>query len=140
MLAIEIQIRLKALEAERLLASNQGVATNRAYMADLDDEIAEVSAAYAGAAVREIATLRAELFGPTWADDSYGFTLRAEHSARLRRDQIPSGVTIDDYRRSRPQRRSRRHWLRIRPRAERRCCSRTPATQNPADGRGGSAD
>jgi hypothetical protein len=64
MLAIEIQIRLKALEAERLLASSQGLATDRAYMADLDDEIAEVSAAYVGAAVREIATLRAELFGP----------------------------------------------------------------------------
>jgi hypothetical protein len=35
-----------------------------AYMADLDDEIAEVSDAYVGAAVTEIATLRAELFGP----------------------------------------------------------------------------
>jgi hypothetical protein len=33
-------------------------------MADLYDEIAEVSAAYVGAAVTEIATLRAELFGP----------------------------------------------------------------------------
>lgn len=34
---------------------------------------------------------------------------------------IPSGVTIDDYRRSRPQGGSRRHWLRVRPPAERRC-------------------
>jgi hypothetical protein len=32
-------------------------------MADLDDEIAEVSHAYIGAAVTEIATLRADLFG-----------------------------------------------------------------------------
>jgi hypothetical protein len=32
-------------------------------MADLDDEIAELSDAYVGAAVTEIATLRAALFG-----------------------------------------------------------------------------
>jgi len=62
--AIELQIRLKALQAERLLASSEGLAADTAYMADLDDEIAEVSDAYAGAAVTEIATLRAELFGP----------------------------------------------------------------------------
>jgi hypothetical protein len=64
MLAIEIQIRLKELHVERLLASSEGLAANAAYMADLDDEIAEVSAAYVGAAVTEIATLRAALFGP----------------------------------------------------------------------------
>ena len=63
MLAIEMQIRLKELQAERLLASGEGLAANTAYMADLDDEIAEVSDAYVGAAVMEIATLRAELFG-----------------------------------------------------------------------------
>jgi hypothetical protein len=62
--AIELQIRLKALHAERLLASSEGLAADTAYMADLDDEIAEVSDAYVGAAVTEIATLRAELFGP----------------------------------------------------------------------------
>jgi hypothetical protein len=64
MLAIEMHIRLKELQAERLLASSEGLAANTAYMADLDDEIAEVSDAYVGAAVTEIATLRAELFGP----------------------------------------------------------------------------
>jgi hypothetical protein len=64
MAAIELQIRLKELHAERLLASNEGLAADTAYMADLDDEIAEVSDAYVGAAVTEIATLRAELFGP----------------------------------------------------------------------------
>ena len=64
MLAIEMQIRLKELQAERLLASSEGLASNAAYMADLDDEIAEVTAGYVGAAVTEIATLRAELFGP----------------------------------------------------------------------------
>jgi hypothetical protein len=64
MLAIEMHIRLKELAAERLLASSEGLAADTAYMADLDDEIAEVSAAYVGAAVTEIATLRAELSGP----------------------------------------------------------------------------
>ena len=64
MLPIEIQVRLKELQAERLLASSEGLAADTAYMADLDDEIAEVSDAYVGAAVTDIATLRAELFGP----------------------------------------------------------------------------
>jgi hypothetical protein len=61
--AIELQIRLRQLHAERVLASTAGLAADAAYMADLDDEIAEVIAAYAGAAVTEIATLRAELLG-----------------------------------------------------------------------------
>jgi hypothetical protein len=67
MLAIEMHIRLKKLQAERLFASSKGLTADTAYMAymaDLDDEIAEVSDAYVGAAVTEIATLRAELFGP----------------------------------------------------------------------------
>jgi hypothetical protein len=64
MLAIEIQIRLKELQVERLLASSEGLAANAAYMADLEDEIAELSDAYVGAAVTDIATLRAALFGP----------------------------------------------------------------------------
>ena len=55
---------MRELEAERLLASREGLPADAAYMADLEDEIAEVSAAYVGAAVSEIATLRAELFGP----------------------------------------------------------------------------
>jgi hypothetical protein len=62
--AIELQIRLKELQAERLLASSEGLGADTAYMADLEDEIAEVSHAYAGAAVTEIAMLRGELFGP----------------------------------------------------------------------------
>ena len=64
MLAAEIQIRLKELQAERLLAASEGLAANALYMADLDDEIAELSDAYVEAAVTEIATLRAALFGP----------------------------------------------------------------------------
>ena len=62
--ASELHIRLKELRAERLLASSEGLAANTAYMADLEDEIAEVSDAYVGAAVTEIAVLRGELFGP----------------------------------------------------------------------------
>ena len=64
MLAIEIQIRLKELQVERLLAASEGLAANALYMADLEDEIAALSTAYVGAAVTEIATLRAALFGP----------------------------------------------------------------------------
>ena len=67
MLAIEMHTRLKELQAERMLASSEGIADDTAYvayMADLDDEIAEANDAYIGAAVTEIATLRAELFGP----------------------------------------------------------------------------
>jgi hypothetical protein len=64
MFAIEIHIRLKELQAERLFASSEGLVADIDYIADLDDEIAEVSDAYVGAAVTEIATLRAELFGP----------------------------------------------------------------------------
>ena len=61
---IELHIRLKELLAERLLASSEGLAADSAYMADLEHEIAEVRAAYVGAAVTEIAALRGELFGP----------------------------------------------------------------------------
>lgn len=64
MLAIELQIRLKELQAERLMATDEGIAVGSAYMAHLDDEIADTSRAYIQAAVTEIATLRAELFGP----------------------------------------------------------------------------
>lgn len=64
MLAIELQIRLKELQAERLTATDEGIFVDSAYMADLDDQIADTSHAYVQAAVTEIATLRAELFGP----------------------------------------------------------------------------
>jgi hypothetical protein len=60
----EIHIRLKELQAESALASIEGLASDSAYMADLRDEIAAESHAYVGAAVTEIATLRAQLSGP----------------------------------------------------------------------------
>ena len=62
--SIEMRIRLQELHAERLLASSEGLDADTAYIAYLDEEIAEVRDAYVGAAVTEIATLRAELFGP----------------------------------------------------------------------------
>ena len=64
MAAIDLHVRLSELRAERLLASSYGMTGNAAYMIDLDAEIEEVTAAYTGAAVTEVATLRGELFGP----------------------------------------------------------------------------
>jgi hypothetical protein len=64
MSAIEIQDHLHQLRAERALALIEGLEVNHAYMADLDDEIAAARSAYVGAAVTEIAVLRAELSGP----------------------------------------------------------------------------
>jgi hypothetical protein len=64
MSAIEMQTHLKELQAERVLAGLEGLAPDSAYMAELDDEICAAHAAYVCAAVTEIASLRAELFGP----------------------------------------------------------------------------
>ena len=64
MTAIDIQTRLHRLQAERALAAVEGLDGVATYVADLEDEIAETRAAYIGAAVTEMATLRAELFGP----------------------------------------------------------------------------
>jgi hypothetical protein len=64
MSAIEMHDHLKQLHAERALALIEGLEDNAAYMADLDDEIAVTRAAYVGAAVTEIASMRAELSGP----------------------------------------------------------------------------
>jgi hypothetical protein len=62
--AIEIHTHLLELQAERALASIEGLAVESAYMADVDGEIEATASAYVGAAVTEIATLRAELSGP----------------------------------------------------------------------------
>jgi hypothetical protein len=64
MSAIEMHDHLQQLNAERALALIEGLEGNAAYMADLDDEIAATRFAYVGAAVTEIASLRAELSGP----------------------------------------------------------------------------
>ena len=62
--AIEIHTHLLELEAERALASIEGLAVNAAYVAELDGEIDATTRSYVGAAVTEIATFRAELSGP----------------------------------------------------------------------------
>jgi hypothetical protein len=62
--AIEIHTHPLELQAERTVASIEGLAPNSAYMADLDGEIEATARAYVGAAVTEIATVRAELSGP----------------------------------------------------------------------------
>jgi hypothetical protein len=60
----KLQLHLKGPQAERALASMEGLAHDSAYSADLYGEIAAASHAYVAAAVSEIATLRAQLSGP----------------------------------------------------------------------------
>jgi hypothetical protein len=64
MSATALHRHIRDLEAERMLASLHGLTSDPAYMADLDDEIDAARVAYTGAAVTEIASLRAELSGP----------------------------------------------------------------------------
>ena len=64
MSAIELYAQLRRLEPERVAASVEGLASDAADIAHLDDEISDARSAYVGAAVTEIATLRAELCGP----------------------------------------------------------------------------
>jgi hypothetical protein len=62
--AADLNERLRLLYVERALAGLEGLSNDAVYMADLDGEIAASHAAYVGAAVTEIATLRARLDGP----------------------------------------------------------------------------
>jgi hypothetical protein len=55
--AIDIRNHLTELQAERALANAEG-------RFELDEQIVAVTRAYVGAAVTEIAVLRAELSGP----------------------------------------------------------------------------
>jgi hypothetical protein len=64
MYATEVRNHLLLLGEERVLAHEAGLDHDRSYMTHLDDEIAQVRAAYVGAAVTEIAMLRARLDGP----------------------------------------------------------------------------
>lgn len=64
MFAIAMQTRLQELQDERALASVEGLEGNSMYMSDLEREIAATRSAYVGAAVTEIAALRAQLSGP----------------------------------------------------------------------------
>jgi hypothetical protein len=64
MTALEARNHLAQLESERALAHTTELAGVAAYMADLEEEIEETRQVYTVAAVTEIASLRAELFGP----------------------------------------------------------------------------
>jgi len=64
MYATEVRHHLLPLGEERVLAHEAGLDHDRAYMADLEDEIATYRSAYMGAVVTEIAMLRARLDGP----------------------------------------------------------------------------
>jgi hypothetical protein len=61
--ALEARCHLTELESERALAGFTPLASMPAYMADLEKEIVTWRHFYTGAAVTEIASLRAELFG-----------------------------------------------------------------------------
>lgn len=63
-MAADLKDHLMRLEAERALASLEGLDGHPAYIADLEDDLAAARTAYVGAAVSEIATLRAELSDP----------------------------------------------------------------------------
>ncbi len=63
MTAADLHSQLLELQAERALAESTGVAGIASYMADLERDIAQSHAAFVGAAVTEIATLRGELYG-----------------------------------------------------------------------------
>ncbi|HEV7804180.1 MAG TPA: hypothetical protein VGO80_00050 [Solirubrobacteraceae bacterium] len=56
--APQIAEQLRLLYVERALAESAGLANNRTYMDDLEDEISGCRDAYVGAAVTEIAVLR----------------------------------------------------------------------------------
>lgn len=62
--ALDIRAHLVQLEEELAAALREGLGGNGAYMADLRAEVEHRRALYIVAAVTEIATLRAELFGP----------------------------------------------------------------------------
>jgi hypothetical protein len=61
--AVTLRQRLWALQGERFEALAAGLGANSLFMDDLDREIEHVREAYVGAAVTEIATLRADLSG-----------------------------------------------------------------------------
>jgi hypothetical protein len=62
--ATDIRIQIGRLVAERHDAVEAGLGNDASYMGDLEAELAGHRAAYVGAAVTEIATLRAQLSGP----------------------------------------------------------------------------
>jgi hypothetical protein len=64
MTATDARIVLNQLQAEKIDAVEAGLGDNRLYMVDLEHDIDAARAVYVGLAVTEIATLRAQLWGP----------------------------------------------------------------------------
>ena len=64
MTTLELRSYLSELVAERSLALVTGLAEVDTYMADLDQELETCRVLFTASVVTEIATLRAELFGP----------------------------------------------------------------------------
>jgi hypothetical protein len=64
MSAAELRSRIVALEVERIEAIEAGLGSNATYMNDLESDLGQHRNAYVGAAVTEIATLRAWLDRP----------------------------------------------------------------------------
>jgi hypothetical protein len=62
--ATAVREQLVLLQRERAAAALEGVVADDLYLTDLLDEIAQTRDAYIGAAVTEIASLRAVLDGP----------------------------------------------------------------------------
>ena len=62
--AAEARDRVADLQAERALAQESGIADVAAYIEDLDDELEFGRHRFTLAAVTEIASLNADLFGP----------------------------------------------------------------------------
>ena len=62
--AVDVKNRLELLHTERALAMATPLRHDRAYMADLDEEIIATRHAWISSAVLEIARLREQLTGP----------------------------------------------------------------------------
>ncbi len=62
--AVHLHEHLRDLQSELALARELGLDDNATYMAALERAVTVTSAAYVGAAVTEIASLRAALNGP----------------------------------------------------------------------------
>ena len=62
--AVLLREHLRELHSELALAREFGLDENATYMADLASDVAVTKATYVGAAVTEIASLRAALNGP----------------------------------------------------------------------------
>ena len=62
--AAEVQHHLRKLQAERAMVALEGLANDPAYMADLEDEIAQTRSAYVVAAVTGDRDVAAEISGP----------------------------------------------------------------------------